>query len=141
MDAYNIFESQWKKISEAIPGKTEFQCIQRWEMLQNEQLTIWTREEDEQLIQLVLKYGEDWKQLALIMKNKIQTQIETRFIDLNIIFNSQPWNEEEEDNKLLDLFDQYGTKWNQIAKLMKDRSVKKFDLIFRKQSIKFQIIK
>ena len=49
----------WKKISESLPGRTDVQCLHRWQKVLNPNLIKgpWTDEEDRMVLHLVEKNG------------------------------------------------------------------------------------
>lgn len=49
----------WKKIAEALPGRTDVQCLHRWQKVLNPSLVKgpWTEEEDLLVLQLVQLHG------------------------------------------------------------------------------------
>jgi len=49
----------WKKIAESLPGRTDVQCLHRWQKVLNPQLVKgpWTDEEDNKVLKLVLDKG------------------------------------------------------------------------------------
>ena len=57
----------WKKIAESLPGRTDVQCLHRWQKVLNPQLVKgpWTEEEDLKVLRLVLEKGpHKWTQIA-----------------------------------------------------------------------------
>ncbi|KAI8524145.1 hypothetical protein RHMOL_Rhmol13G0127000 [Rhododendron molle] len=57
----------WKKIAEFFPDRSEVQCLHRWQKVLNPELVkgLWTQEEDDTIIELVLKYGPTkWSVIA-----------------------------------------------------------------------------
>ncbi|MDR0625515.1 MAG: hypothetical protein LBF72_03720 [Holosporales bacterium] len=85
--------------------------------------TRWTPAEDEQLRQLVAEFGTDnWKNVASRMLTMNARQCKERWRNyLNPLINKGPWSGEEE-NLLLQKFDQYGPKWVEIAKFLPRRT-------------------
>lgn len=57
----------WKKIASYFEDRTDVQCLHRWQKVLNPNLVKgpWTKEEDEIVMQLVLKHGpKNWSTLA-----------------------------------------------------------------------------
>ena len=79
-------------------------------------------EEDQLLKRLVAKYGENWNVIASCMKKRNPRQCRERWINyLSGFYLQKPWTEEEDD-KLSNLFQEYGSKWVKIASFFENRS-------------------
>lgn len=84
----------------------------------------WTKEEDEQLIQLAGKYSEKhWKEISkeFVKKNSLQCFSRYKRIRPGIIKGS--W-KKEEDIRILDLVSRYGKAWAKISKILGTRNGK-----------------
>lgn len=60
IDAVSDFnQKNWKRIAEALPGRTDVQCLHRWQKVLNPCLVKgpWTQEEDDLVFELVEKKG------------------------------------------------------------------------------------
>ena len=71
----------WKKICEAVPGKTASQCLHRWQKVLDPELVKgpWSEEEDKKVIELVEKYGpERWSHIASFLPGRIGKQCRER---------------------------------------------------------------
>ncbi|XP_020571176.1 transcription factor MYB3R-3 isoform X2 [Phalaenopsis equestris] len=71
----------WKKIAESVPGRTEVQCLHRWQKVLNPKLIKgpWTPEEDNVIIELVAKYGPTkWSVIAGSLPGRIGKQCRER---------------------------------------------------------------
>ena len=82
-----------------------------------------TPEEDEKLRQLVAKYGtKDWKVIARKLEKRTPRQCRERYNNYaGPSFTNSKWTEDED--KLLDeKYQQYGSKWQTIAKFFPNRS-------------------
>lgn len=79
--------------------------------------------EDEQLKVLVEEHGTtNWHLIAALMPGRNTRQVRERWFNyLKPDLNQQPWSEEEE-KLLLDLHEQYGNKWKQIAAFFEKRT-------------------
>ncbi|GAQ91482.1 MYB family transcription factor [Klebsormidium nitens] len=84
---------------------------------------IWSTEEDEQLRDLVGKYGtQKWAAIAGKMAEKTSKQCRRRWqIIMNLIGKKGGWSEEE-DRLLLEGHRNYGNRWTEIAKLVPGRT-------------------
>lgn len=83
----------------------------------------WTKEEDEELLNLVHKYGpQQWKAISEIIKSKSAKQCRDHYfncLDPNI--NTALWTNEEE-KILLKKYKQYGAHWSKIRKYLPGRT-------------------
>nr|GEW89373.1 transcription factor MYB3R-1 isoform X1 [Tanacetum cinerariifolium] len=71
----------WKKIAERFKDRTDVQCLHRWQKVLNPELVKgpWTKEEDEELIRLVEKYGaQKWSTIAQHLPGRIGKQCRER---------------------------------------------------------------
>ncbi|KAI7983062.1 Transcription factor MYB3R-2 [Camellia lanceoleosa] len=71
----------WKKIAECIPGRTDVQCLHRWQKVLNPELVKgpWTKEEDDCIIGLVEKCGcKKWSAIAKFLPGRIGKQCRER---------------------------------------------------------------
>ncbi|KAH0787690.1 Myb-like DNA-binding domain containing protein [Histomonas meleagridis] len=82
-----------------------------------------TQEEDSLLISLVEKYGNsDWALIASMMKNRNSRQCRERWANyLNPEIKTGKWTPEE-DQLLLEKYNEIGPKWVKITKFMNGRS-------------------
>ena len=83
-----------------------------------------TRQEDEQLINIVNKLGpHSWQQIANSLGNiKTARQYRERYLNyLSPSISKEPWSHEE-DMLLLNLYSMYGPKWSFISQFMPGRS-------------------
>jgi len=82
-----------------------------------------TQEEDEQLLELVSKYGQDnWSLVASKMNNRNERQVRDRWKNnLCPVVNKNPWTEEE-DARLVELYNELGPRWVKIATLFENRT-------------------
>jgi len=113
----------WKFISTLLQNKTPIQCFYRSRKINPVIIkTKWTLDEDETLISLQEKYGNNWSKIAREIKSRGPKQIRDRFIN-----NLDPRIRRKnftiaEDLKILQLKNLLGNKWSQISKHFEDRS-------------------
>ncbi|KAG2615672.1 hypothetical protein PVAP13_3NG044400 [Panicum virgatum] len=115
----------WKKIAECFPGRTDVQCLHRWQKVLNPELVKgpWSKEEDEIIIQMVNKLGpKKWSTIAQALPGRIGKQCRERWHNhLNPGINKDAWTQEEEI-KLIHAHQTYGNKWAELTKFLPGRT-------------------
>lgn len=82
----------------------------------------WQPEEDDQVIDLVAKYGQSWALIASLMKDRSGKQIRDRYLNkLKPDINKSEW-ATSEDELLMKLCKQIGHKWSRIATYLPGRT-------------------
>lgn len=72
----------WKRVSEILVGRTDVQCLHRWQKVLRPGLIKgpWTQEEDDAVIDLVNKYGiKSWSFIARQLKGRLGKQCRERY--------------------------------------------------------------
>ncbi|KAL5988541.1 hypothetical protein ACLOJK_036306 [Asimina triloba] len=107
--------------AESFPGRSDVQCLHRWQKVLNPDLIKgpWTKEEDDRIIQLVEKYGcKKWSVIARSLPGRIGKQCRERWHNhLNPAIKKDAWTKEEE-LILIRAHNIYGNKWAEIARLL-----------------------
>ncbi|MED6157023.1 hypothetical protein PIB30_019688 [Stylosanthes scabra] len=115
----------WKKIAAHLPGRTEAQCINRWQKVLDPNLVkgYWTKEEDDRLNVLVRKYGsKKWAGIAKFLPGRIGKQCRERWHNnLDPAIRKDAWTEEEE-LALTHYHQIYGSKWAKISMYLPGRT-------------------
>jgi len=115
----------WKRIAEELPGRTDVQCLHRWQKVLNPSLIKgpWTEEEDRMVLHLVDKNGpQKWTLIAEHLPGRIGKQCRERWHNhLNPKIKKIGWSREEEWILYL-MHRNNGNKWAEIAKVLEGRT-------------------
>lgn len=115
----------WKKIAECFKDRTDVQCLHRWQKVLNPELVKgpWSKEEDEELLQLVDQYGpKKWSTIAQHLPGRIGKQCRERWHNhLNPAINKEAWTQQEE-LMLIKAHQSYGNKWAELTKFLPGRT-------------------
>ncbi|TNV74095.1 hypothetical protein FGO68_gene12665 [Halteria grandinella] len=119
-------DQRWNKVSKCMPGRSEIQCFNRWLELKNDTFVSkgpWTKEEDEILKFMVEEHGaKNWSTIAAALPGRIGKQCRERWhnhLDPNI--RKEKWSAEE-DRIILEMHQEHGNKWCEIAKSLPGRT-------------------
>ncbi|CAD8202838.1 unnamed protein product [Paramecium pentaurelia] len=121
---FQIHQGNWKSISQSLNGPSPLECMIKWQSLNpNQTLSrqLWSQEEDEQLKELVKKYGKKWSKICTVMNWRTGKQVRERYLNqLQMHINNEKWTDQE-DKMILKLYKKFGTKWSYISSLLNGR--------------------
>jgi myb proto-oncogene protein len=121
--AENYRGKNWKEISKCFSKKSSLQCFSRFKRIRPGIVKgSWRKEEDDKICELVNKYGKTWSKIAKMLGTRNGKQIRDRYINVLDTGIKKGKFTEEEDILLINLYNQYGSKWATIAKFFKDRT-------------------
>ncbi|XP_066932814.1 uncharacterized protein [Clytia hemisphaerica] len=120
IEGIKLYQRDWILVADHVEGKTQDQCIHRWEHTLNPNIKRgkWSQEEDEALMEAVLRLGrKNWKAAKESVPGRTAAQCRERFVsrldpDINATLFSF-----EEDELLIELVNQFGIgKWSMMTK-------------------------
>lgn len=123
VENYTNRKIKWPEVSNKINGKTTRQCYSRYRQI-NPKLNkgAWTDKEDNDLMHFSKKYGKKWSMIAKLMKTRSSKQIRDRYLNcLDENLTKTPFSAED-DQRILELVQEYGSNWSLIAKQMPGRT-------------------
>lgn len=116
-------EKHWKDISDNFQNKNPLQCFSRYKRIRPGIVKgSWSKEEDEQIVQLVNTFGKSWSKISKFLATRNGKQIRDRFINVLDPAIKKGKFTEAEDKMLIELFYKYGSKWSTISKFFPDRT-------------------
>jgi hypothetical protein len=116
-------EKNWKEISKRFLKKNSLQCFSRYKRIRPGIIKgSWKKDEDLRIIELVNKYGKAWSKISKILATRNGKQIRDRYINVLDPEIKKGKFTEDEDNALIQLFKQHGSKWATIAKYYPNRT-------------------
>jgi hypothetical protein len=115
----------WKKIAAQLRGRSDVQCLHRWQKVLRPGLVKgpWTPEEDTIVINLVEKHGtKKWSHIARQLNGRLGKQCRERWYNhLDPQIKKGDWTKEE-DQILLTSHREVGNRWAEIARRLPGRT-------------------
>jgi hypothetical protein len=121
--ANNFQQKSWTQVAGFFKDKNPAQCRARYKRIRPGIIKgPWTKEEDKQILELVKQNGRNWALISKMMTTRNGKQIRDRFLNyLDPEINKIKF-KKEEDDKIIDLYKEHGSKWSVIAKSFPGRT-------------------
>ena len=113
----------WKRLSQIIQTKSPQQCcykIKKYE--EKAKMKDFSRQDEMKLIELVNKYGKDFNTISSFFPGYLPTSLEERYANKLDPKLKRSKFSEEEDERIITLYNKYGNNWKEISKCFPDRS-------------------
>jgi myb proto-oncogene protein len=108
---------KWKEIAECFKDKTSLQCRSRWIRIKpGIKQGRWTKQEDEQLLELFRQFGDNWSLISRRMNNRNSNQIRYHYINVLDPKNSKEKFTPNDEKILVSLHYKYGSNWKLIKR-------------------------
>ncbi|KAI7880141.1 hypothetical protein K492DRAFT_162879 [Lichtheimia hyalospora FSU 10163] len=120
---YGDRTEKWAKIAACVPGRSNKKCRKRWFHSLDPSLRkgAWTEEEDQKLREGVMKYPNQWSKIADMLEGRTDDQCAKRWREsLDPSIDRSEWTTDE-DERLLALYQDYGSQWQKIAQHFEGR--------------------
>lgn len=120
---YGDRTEKWAKIAACVPGRSNKKCRKRWFHSLDPSLRkgAWTEEEDQKLREGVMKYPNQWSKIADMLEGRTDDQCAKRWREsLDPSIDRSEWTSDE-DERLLALYQDYGSQWQKIAQHFEGR--------------------
>ena len=120
--AKSFNEKHWKEISDNFSNKNNLQFSKFKNAKEGVIKGTWSKEEDEQILELVSHFGKSWSKISKFLNSRNGKQIRDRYINVLDPAIKKGKFSEEEDKMLIELYYKYGPKWSTISKYFPDRT-------------------
>jgi len=112
----------WKSIAQNF-NKDYKKCYYRYRHIMPElKKGYWTKDEEEKLIEFIQIYGKKWSKISKSFGTRSGKQIRHHYINITDCQNNKHKFTKVEYNKLLELYDKYGSDWKLISTFFTGRS-------------------
>ncbi|KAJ4485570.1 hypothetical protein J3R30DRAFT_1376504 [Lentinula aciculospora] len=136
-------QDNWQAVAGEVPGRDNKACRKRWlhSLSPTVKKSSWTAEEDALLVQLLALYGRRWSFIARQIEGRTDDACSKRYSEaLDPTLKRDEWTSDEEA-KLLQLYNEIGGKWKEIASQLQRSSLacrNRFKILQRKKKITVQ---
>ncbi|KDD75235.1 hypothetical protein H632_c793p0 [Helicosporidium sp. ATCC 50920] len=117
--------SSFMRVAEQIPGRTDTQCLHRWQKVLNPGVYKgpWTPEEDEAIVRLVGEHGaKKWSRIAQELNGRIGKQCRERWHNhLNPAIRRGAWTSDE-DSVIVRFHKRFGNQWARLTRFVPGRT-------------------
>ena len=113
----------WKQLSQLIQTKSPQQCcykIKKYE--EKAKMKDFSRQDEMKLIELVNKYGKDFNTISTFFPGYTPLSLEERYVNKLDPKLKRTKFSEDEDERIIMLYNKYGNNWKEISKGFPDRS-------------------
>ena len=113
---------KWRSVSAGL-SKTPKQCYSRYRQINPSfNKGSWSKEEEDTVISLSAKYGKKWSTISKYLKSRSGKQIRLHYINILEAGLIRDGFSDKEDQKIRDLYQKFGPKWQLISKYFLNRT-------------------
>ncbi len=111
----------WKDLASTLNNKSVEDCLARYKTIFFKKGR-WTKEEDDQVILYYNIIGKNWGLISKILKTRNWKQVRDRYLNyLDPNISNKPFTFEE-DSKILNLYEKFGSSWKLYEPLFPERT-------------------
>ena len=127
LDLINLVQKykgkKWKEVASYFHNKTPLQCFSRYKRIKpGINKGTWKKDEDKLIISLIEKYGKSWSKISKIIQTRNGKQIRDRYTNVLAPNINKNKFSEDEDNLLIQLYQEFGPQWSKIHTYFKNRT-------------------
>ena len=127
LDLINLVQKykgkKWKEVASYFHNKTPLQCFSRYKRIKpGINKGTWKKDEDKRIISLIEKYGKSWSKISKIIQTRNGKQIRDRYINVLAPNINKNKFSDDEDKRLIQLYQEFGPQWSIIHTYFKNRT-------------------